>query len=203
MPAKSFPPIAHIPWNPELSSPRTRDICNRLNATILNEGTIDSRRVFRRILCARSSAKITQHLIAGTLIIAPGDRDDIVMATCMAASNGVPLAGFLLTNGEMPPEGILQLCQPAISASGLPVMLTETNSYDTATLLDRMNPEVPTDDIERMEKVMNTVAEHIDIEKLRAHCGEPHKHFLTPPAFRYNLMERAREARKRIVLPEG
>ncbi|WP_281646631.1 phosphate acetyltransferase [Parendozoicomonas sp. Alg238-R29] len=203
MPAKSFPPIGHIPWNPELAAPRTRDICNRLNAEIINEGTIDTRRVARRILCARSSAKITQHLIAGTLIITPGDRDDIVMATCMAASNGVPLAGLLLTNGEQPPEGVMRLCQPAITASQLPVMLTDTNSYDTATLLDRMNPEVPTDDIARMEKVMNTVAEHIDIEKLRKHCGEPHKHFLTPPAFRYNLVERSQKAGKRIVLPEG
>ena len=203
MPVKSFPPVGHIPLNPELAAPRTRDICNRLNATILHEGTIDTRRVTRRILCARSSAKITQHLVAGTLIIAPGDRDDIVMATCMAASNGVPLAGLLLTNGEQPPEGIMNLCQQAITDSGLPVMLTNTNSYDTATLLDRMNPEVPIDDVERMENVMNTVAEHIDIEKLRAHCGTPHKSFLTPPAFRYNLMERARVAKKRIVLPEG
>ena len=30
MPAKSFPPIGHIPWNPDLAAPRTRDICERL-----------------------------------------------------------------------------------------------------------------------------------------------------------------------------
>ena len=203
MPAKSFPPIGHIPWNLDLAAPRTRDICNRLGASIINEGKIDIRRVTKRVLCARSSARITQHLVAGTLVIAPGDRDDIVMAACMAASNGVPLAGLLLTNGEEPPEGVMQLCQPAISSSQLPVMKTDSNSYETATLLDRMNPEVPADDVSRMEMVMDTVAGHIDIEKLSRHCDQPHKHFLTPPAFRYNLMERARQAGKRIVLPEG
>ncbi|CAM3586369.1 phosphate acetyltransferase [Parendozoicomonas haliclonae] len=203
MPAKSFPPIGHIPWSPELAAPRTRDISNRMGAKVLHEGQIDSRRVTKRVLCARSSAKVTQHLVAGTLIIAPGDRDDIVLAACMAAGNGVPLAGLLLTNGEEPAKGIMRLCQPAIAESGLPVLLTDTNSYETATLLDRMDPEVPVDDVERMEMVMDTVAEHIDIEKLRSHCGRPHKHFLTPPAFRYNLMERAQQAKKRIVLPEG
>ncbi len=203
MPQRSFPPIGHIPWNPELSAPRTRDICRELDARIIHSGDIDHRRVTRHLLCARSSAKITQHLIAGTLIIAPGDRDDIVMAACMAASNGVPLAGLLLTNDEKPPEGVMQLCQNAIQSSGLPVISTATDSYETATRLDRMNSEVPADDEERMERVMNTVAGHIDIDRLSQHCGEPHKHALTPPAFRHNLVERARVANKRIVLPEG
>ncbi len=203
MPASSFPPIAHILWNPELAAPRTRDICERLGATILYEGQIDSRRVTRHILCARSSAMITEHLVAGTLIIAPGDRDDIVMAACLAASNGVPLAGLLLTNGEPPPKGTMRLCLPAITESQLPVMLTTTNSYETATLLDRMDPEVPADDVERMEKVMDAVAAHINMEIFRSRCGQPRKNFLTPPAFRYNLMAQAQQAGKRIILPEG
>ncbi|MCL6269497.1 phosphate acetyltransferase [Sansalvadorimonas sp. 2012CJ34-2] len=203
MPAKSFPPLGHIPWNNELSSPRTKDICDHLFAKVLNEGMMETRRVIKRILCARTSANITQHLVAGALIICPGDREDIVLATCMAASNGIPLAGLLLTNGEKPPEGIMRLCQTAIATSELPVLLTDLNSYDTATRLDRMNPEVPADDVERMESVMNTVAEHINIDKLREHCGQPHQEHLTPPAFRYNLVERSRAASKRIVLPEG
>ena len=203
MPAKSFLPLGHIPWSQELTAPRTRDICDFLGARILNQGDINNRRVFKRMLCARSSSHIAGKLVAGTLVIAPGDRDDIVMAACMAASNGVPLAGLLLTNDEAPPESIMRLCQTAITSSGLPVMLTPTNSYETATRLDRMNPEVPPDDIERMQKVMNTVAEHIDSDFLRQLCGTHHKQFLTPPAFRHNLMRRAQAAVKRIVLPEG
>ncbi len=203
MPVKSFPPLGHIPWSTQLSSPRTKDICDLLDAQIINEGMICQRRVSKRILCARTSANITQHFVAGALIIAPGDREDIVLATCMAASNGIPLAGLLLTNGERPPEGIMRLCQPAIIASQLPVMLTGCNSYDTATRLDRMNPEVPADDVERMESVMNTVAEHIDIEQLHQHCGKPHKEHLTPPAFRHILVERAQACDKQIILPEG
>ncbi len=201
---KHFPPIGHIPWTPDLTAPRTRDICNRLQATIIHEGDMDNRRVLRHILCARSSSKITRHLVAGTLIITPGDRDDIIMAASLAVSNGVPLAGLLLTNAESVPEGIMNLCQKAISDHRLPVISTTTNSYETATLLDRMDPEIPADDVERMERVMNTVAEHLDSELLQRLYGhQPKRYSLTPPAFRFNLMMQARQANKQIVLPEG
>ena len=35
-----------------------------------------------------------------TLIVSAGDRDDVMLATALAASNGVQLAGLLLTHGS-------------------------------------------------------------------------------------------------------
>ncbi|GAA4647863.1 phosphate acetyltransferase [Kistimonas scapharcae] len=200
---KAFKPIGHIPWNNTLSAPRTRDIATLLQAEILNEGEIDNRRVAHRVLCARTAANIVQHLRPDALIIAPGDRDDIIMATCLAALNGVPLAGLLLTNDLPPQEQIATLCRRAIQETGLPILITDSNSYTTATRLDRMNTEVPLDDQERLQKVMDDVAEHLDIRWLQDRCGEPVEPRLSPPAFRHQLVENARKANKRIVLPEG
>lgn len=200
---KNFEAIGHIPWNNTLLAPRTRDIASLLQATVLNEGDIDNRRVAHRILCARTAANIVQYLRPNALIIAPGDRDDIIMATCLAALNGVPLAGLLLTNGIPPQEQIATLCQRAIQKTGLPILITDGNSYQTATRLDRMNNEVPLDDQDRLQKVMDDVAEHLNITWLQSHCGKPVEPRLSPPAFRHQLVENSRKANKRIVLPEG
>ncbi|MGB0360890.1 MAG: phosphate acetyltransferase, partial [Endozoicomonas sp.] len=136
------------------------------------------------------------------LLITPGDRDDIILATCMAALNGIPLAGLLLTSGIRPSDAIMQLCNKAIS-TGLPVMITEGDSYKTATLLDRRHDELPIDDTNRVEIVMDTIAANLNTEWFQQQCASLAERRLSPPAFRYQLVQRAQEARKRIVLPEG
>lgn len=191
-----------IPWQDELNAPRTKDIAELLGARILNAGDYEQRRMMKIVLCARAVANSVQLLKPGTLVVTPGDRDDIILSACLAAMNGVPLAGLLLCSDFAPDPRIMELCQGAL-ASGLPVMTVSTGSYDTATHLNRLNKEIPLDDRERSEKVSDFVAGHIDHDWLRTRCGTPRELRMSPPAFRYQLVQRAKAAAKRIVLPEG
>jgi phosphate acetyltransferase len=136
------------------------------------------------------------------LIITPGDRDDVILATCMAAMNGVPLAGLLLTSGIEPAKNITDLCQRAYQA-GLPVLLVYTDSYMTAANCASMDTGVPIDDLERIERVMDEVASHLDTPWLLDRLETELEPRLSPPAFRYMLVNRAQDADRRIVLPEG
>ncbi len=199
-----FHPIGCIPWSPALVAPRTIDVARLLNAKIIHAGDIEQRRVERRMLCARSAVNVIHKLKPGTLVICPGDRDDILLVSALAAVNGVPLAGVLLTNGVEPDPRLLAFCRRAVDELALPLILTESNSYETATRLDRMNTEVPPDDTERVQQVMSEVAAHLDIEWLKKLCGaHVGERRLSPPAFRYQLVKQAQKAQKRIVLPEG
>lgn len=194
--------IGCIPWQDELNAPRTSDIAELLGARVLHEGDIDSRRVMEIALCARTVPNILNRLKPGTLIVTPGDRDDIIIASGLASLAGTPLAGLLLTGGIIPDQGVVEFCRPALG-SGLPVLSVASNSFDTATQLDRMNREIPIDDQERAGKVTDYVASHIDQAWLQRRCGSPRELRLSPPAFRYELVRRAQQAAKRIVLPEG
>ncbi len=191
-----------IPWQDELNAPRTRDIADLLGARVLNAGDFEQRRMLKIVLCARAVANTVQLLKPGTLVVTPGDRDDIILAASLAAMNGTPLAGLLLCSDFAPDPRIMELCRGAL-ASGLPVMTVNTGSYDTATNLNRLNKEIPVDDKERAEKVADYVASHIDHEWLFTRCGTPRELNMSPPAFRYQLVQRAKAANKRIVLPEG
>ena len=89
----------------------------------------------------------------------PGDRDDIILAVSLAAINGVPLAGLLLTSDSKPDPRILELCRGALQA-GLPILSVSTGSYDTANRLNSLNREIPVDDRERAEFITDFVASH-------------------------------------------
>lgn len=191
-----------IPWQEALNAPRTRDVADLLHAEVLNAGDYEQRRVERIVLCARAVPNSVHLLKPGVLVVTPGDRDDIILAASLAAMNGVPLAGLLLCSDFPPDPRIMELCRGAL-ASGLPVLTVATGSYDTATNLNRMNKEIPIDDRERAERVTEFVASQVDLPWLRSRCGTPRELRLSPPAFRYQLVQRAQAANKRIVLPEG
>ncbi|CAM3480719.1 phosphate acetyltransferase [Parendozoicomonas haliclonae] len=196
-------PLGYIPWRSELSAVRTKDVADELNAEVLFSGDIATRRVTRCVLCARTAANMSHLLKPGALVVVSGDRDDVILAACMAAQNGVPLAGILITGDMRPAEGILSLVERSLHESGLPVLMVEEGSFETATRLDRMSSAVRSDDLERVELVMEAIAEHINVETLRNLISVDSEKRLSPPAFRYQLMRKAQAANKRIVLPEG
>jgi phosphate acetyltransferase len=199
---KGFQLLGTIRWNPELIAPRTLDVANHLQATIINEGAITQRRVKAISMCARTVAHMTHTLKAGTLLMVPGDRDDIMLAASLAAIRGVPLAGIILTGNMTPPDNVMQLCDSALQR-GLPVLQSRHNTWDTAKLLNNMNIEVPEDDIDRMNLVMDSVAADIDAYTLSARARINQERRLSPPAFRHQLITKAGKAKKRVVLPEG
>lgn len=200
--SEQFKTLGLIPWEQSLVAPRTADIAQYLGAEIIHAGDLNSRRVRRISLCARTVPNIVDGLTPDTLIVTPGDRVDILIATAMAATKGIPLAGLLLTSGFKPDEKVLKLCDQAL-ASGLPVLHVEDDSYETASQLVKMDPAVQQNDSERVEMIMHHMAEHINADWLKARLGLEHEVRLSPAAFRYQLVQLARDAEKRIVLPEG
>jgi len=191
-----------IPYEASLTQPRPSDLIEPLQATVINTGQINSRRVTKIHLCARNIDHITHVFHAGSLIVTPSDRSEIILGTCYAALKGVPIAGLILTGDTEPGAKLLKFCKAGID-SGLPVMTTTTSSLETANILSSLNPEIPTDDTERLEHLVNHVARHIDTDWLQNYSKTPNKSRLSPPAFRYRISQLARSNPKRIVLPEG
>ena len=194
--------IATIPRNAELLACRTIDIARHLNAEILNQGEISARRVRHITLVARTVANATGAMRAGAVLITPGDRTDIVLLTALAAANGIPISGLVLTGPLEIPREVLELCRPGFD-TGLPVLRVADNSWETATRLGQLSAEIPVDDLERAQHGIEFVAGYIDVDWVVEHSKVPREVRLSPAAFCHQLTEKARRAHKRIVLPEG
>jgi phosphate acetyltransferase len=194
--------IGAVPWKQAMVSPRVIDVARQLGATPIIEGQMRTRRVVDVSMVARTVRNMTHRLRPDALIVAPGDRDDILLAACMAALAGVPLAGVVLTGGLEPEPAVLKLCDRAF-ATGLPLLRVDADSYITSARASRINLEVPIDDVERIETVMDAVASELDVAYLRRRVGTDREPRLSPAAFMYRLVTSARAALSRIVLPEG
>ena len=199
---EQFRLIGVVPFSDSLSVPRTWDIAAELDATWLNVGEAKSRRINRISLTARSVARVDEVFKRGTLIVVPGDRDDLLLAAGLACINGIPLAGLVLTGGVVPSATVAELWQSALK-TGIPIMSVESDSYETVQSLMYMSSEIPSDDTERAEEVARYVAAHLDLNWIKEYFSQEYEMRLSPSAFRHQVVKKAQNAKKRIVLPEG
>ncbi|HKU37891.1 MAG TPA: phosphate acetyltransferase [Polyangiales bacterium] len=197
-----FQLIGAIPENAELGAQRTLDIARHLGATVLHEGALNTRRVRRFTLLARTVANFVDSLIPGSLFVTPSDRCDAVLAVAMAAVKNVPIAGLVITGEGTLPPNVVELCAPAL-ATGMPLLGVSATTWETAAALMNMSSEVPADDLERVRASMSYVADHLDGDWLVKRSEAPIERQLSPAAFCYRLVEVAARANARIVLPEG
>ena len=194
--------LGAIPWTPLLNSPRTQDLLVPMQAEALHLGEIATRRVQSIHLGARTLKHTLPELTAGTLLVTPSDRDELILAAATVASQGTPLAGLLLTDGGTPCDVLMPSCQVAWQ-TGLPVMTTSLGMNEVAARLNTLSSQIPEDDIDRIRHIMHGIADHLDREVLTQLLDRPENQRLSPAAFRFNLVQQAKAIPQRIVLPEG
>ncbi len=198
----NFHLVGAVPYNEALTFCRSVDVQRHLHAIVMNAGEMQTRRVKSKSMLARTVPNCLHNFTPGRMLATPADRNDVIIAVSMAALGRVPLAGLILTGDTEIDQRIIEFCRPALD-TGLPVFRVTTNSYETATKLYQLSPEVPIDDLERMQTAMAHVAQSIDVDWLISRSKTELEFRMSPAAFLHQLTEKARMAQKRIVLPEG
>lgn len=103
-----------------------------------------------------------------TLLITPGDRDDLLDAA-LAANAGAPagpprVAGVILTGGFRPPAALLDRMRQA----GLWSHLVDADTYRTAEAVHDVLVKTHPGDTEKIETIIRLVAESLDADALLA-----------------------------------
>lgn len=197
-----FELIATVGWDINLLAPRVLDVIKILGSKIVAEGDLNNKRVKNVKIFARTVNNIIDVLTPGTLVITAADRVDILLAVCYAVVSGIEIPAVLLTGKyNLSPE-VLDFCEPAIMA-GLNIISMEQDSFETAMLLQQIRIPPPADDHVRLEYTKNYIADCINAKWIEKFVAQSYARKLSPPAFKFQLMEKARAANKTIVLPEG
>ncbi|WHI49369.1 AAA family ATPase [Microbulbifer sp. MLAF003] len=184
--------VGCIPWNADLLAPRALDLVRHFDAQLINRGELETRRLHNVTFCSRSLPNMLRRFQPGALLVTSADRPDVVTAACLAAMNGVKIGCLLLTGGYRLDREVHKLCTPAME-TGLPVMLVSGNTWRTVVDLQTFNLRTPADDRERVDRVQDFFASHLDenwVNSLSQVSNRPRR--LSPPAFRYHLTELAR-----------
>jgi phosphate acetyltransferase len=146
---------------------------------------------------------VLDRLVPDVAVIAPSDRTDLIPGLMLAHQSGTfpTLAGLLLTGGYEIPESIQRLSEGV--QQDLPIAMTDLGTFTTAERVMRVRGPITKASSRKIETAHRVFSEQVDQAALLAAINVPASEVLTPLMFEYQLIERARIDRQRIVLPES
>lgn len=198
------PILSFIPWNHKLITIRAIDICDYLNAHVLNPGNIYTNKIKSIFFCTENILNTLKFLIPNTLLIMPTDRPDLFITTCFAILSGIKIGAILLTNYQKSNDHLINFCHSALK-TGLPIFTTHQSLLNTAFILKKFTFKMPKDDLKQKEYIKNYIANCIDVKWIKSFntIFTRKKKYVSSSMFKYTLSNLAKKENKCIVLPEG
>ena len=195
---------AAIPESPLLSAPTFGALVKAADGElVLGSETWMDREALSVIVAAMSLPHVLDRLLPDVAVIAPSDRTDLLPGLMLAQQSGTfpTLSGILLTGGYEIPESILRLSEGV--QQDLPIAMTTLGTFTTAERLMRVRGPMTKDSSRKIEIACRVFAEQVDQSALLTAINVSASEVRTPLMFEYQVMERARVDRQRIVLPES
>jgi len=155
-------------------------------------------------IAAMSLDNLLKYISDGTLIIAPADRMDVLstLALTLISGNYPKISGILLTGNFSPSKAFSRLLD-GLKKLPITVLKVESDTYSTAMNIDKIRAVLKPENEQRITSALGLFEAHVNTEELAKKVSINRSTAITPLMFEYELFERARKNRKRIVLPEG
>jgi phosphate acetyltransferase len=192
-----------IPENVLLRSPTVREIADFLNAKVLfGEDQLDNQ-IYRYSIAAMQLQNYLPKLSENCMTITPGDRGEIILGTLQAhySKNYPKIAAILLTAGLKPEGSILKLLDGLHHM--IPILAVDTNTYNTSTNLNHLHSYITPNNKVKITESLRIFEKHVNLDILQEKTKGLKARGMTPRMFQYLLLQKAKQDRKHIVLPEG
>ncbi|MGO4383144.1 phosphate acetyltransferase [Specibacter sp. RAF43] len=200
-PGASNRPVYVIPEIAEIARPTVGEVAAALTLHQL-AGSPELERDIHAIKVAAMTVGNFLHLLeAKDLVIVPGDRADIMVASLASAfSPDFPVpSAMILTGGLAPDSHVL----PFLAHAPFPVFASPEDTFTVARAVSEVRSEIHSGQRRKVAAAMGAWARNVDEAELLERVSLPRPATMTPLRFLHELIERARSDRKHIVLPEG
>ncbi|MCB0932309.1 MAG: phosphate acetyltransferase [Mycobacterium sp.] len=198
------PPVYVLPEEPLLVAPTVAELAAAIDGVLVHgDPSLMSREVQDMMAAGMTAEHVLERLTEGVAVVTPGDRSDVVMAVAGAhAAKGFPSLSAIILNGGLPLHREVARLVTGIGLR-LPIVATELRTFETATAMANTHGRVTAASRRKIDTAIELVQRYVDVDDLIAQLAIPIPTVTTPQMFTYQLMERARADRQRIVLPEG
>lgn len=138
-----------------------------------------------------------------SLVITPGDRADIIMGTLQAhiSDNYPSISGIILTGGLIPDRSVIKLIDGLTEV--VPIITVKEGTFETTNKIGDIKSNISADNKAKIISSIAVFDEYVQAEKFLQNIAEFKSNVMTPHMFQYELLQRAKRQRKRIVLPES
>ena len=158
--------LGTIPYNPMLSAPTVGQIAEEMDLDVLLSKDKSGNSIEKVIIAAMEPQDAFRYIGRNTLIITPGDREDIIIAAVRSCSipdtNDYSIAGILLTGGILPNKKVLN----KIERVGIPLLASKDDTYTVASNIHGLNVKLRSTDYEKIKLVKDIVGKHVNVERI-------------------------------------
>ena len=192
-----------IPLNPILSNPSVKEINDSLDGKILFGEKYINNRVDGFSVGAMQLRNYLKHLKENGLVITPGDRADIILGALQAniSANYPSVSGIVLTGGLTPEEAIIKLIEGLSDV--VPIISVQGGTFSMANDIGAIKSQMYAENTEKIKTAISDFETYVATEELAERLITFKANGITPRMFQYNLLKRAKQHKKHIVLPEG
>lgn len=198
-------PVYVVPAESSLNKPTVGNIANAIGAKVFSgESATMSRDVYHYKVAAMLVPDFLDYVETGDLIITPGDRSDIIMASLMAynSANYPQIAGLLLTGHQQPAPQVQKLID-GLGDTPFAVLGVDSDTFTTALQVSQVVARLHAQDDRKVAAALGLIENNINMVELRLRLCSKVSHKTTPLMFEYDLLQRAKAKKQHIVLPEG
>ena len=193
-----------LPEEPLLVAPSVAELRTAVNGTVISgDDDLLTREALAVLVAGMTAEHVLERITEGMAVITPGDRSDVVLAMASAhAAAGFPSLSCLILNGGLSLHPAIEKLVEGLGLR-LPIVATDLGTYDTAKAVSLARGRVTAASTRKIDTALELMETHVDTEDLLAQLAIPIPSVVTPQMFTFQLLDRARADRKRIVLPEG
>ena len=192
-----------IPIISSLNNPTIQEIVKALNAKVLFGAAFLNNQIGSFSIGAMQLRNYLLNLKEDGLVITPGDRADIILGALQAneSINYPSISGIVLTGNIVPEDSILKLIEGLSTI--VPIIAVEEGTYVISNKIGDIKPKIYADNKQKIQTSIDTFERYVDLDNLNEKFIKFEAEGMTPKMFQYNLVKRAKQHRKHIVLPEG
>ena len=155
------PLLGVVPLQETLVYPNLDQVADETKARWIHQPA-GLRRVRRVVIGAMSARRSAEYLrVPGTLVIVPGDREDLLEAF-IAGAGTQPLSGVFFSNGLLPDEGIIRRLKEA----GIAMAAVEAESFAVTARINNMTVKTMRQDADKIPIIRKMISESVDIPAL-------------------------------------
>jgi len=158
-----------LPLQKPLTEPSMAQVSETIKGTFHCNQQESGNTALHVVIGAMSSANLLPNLTPGTLLVVPGDREDIVLAAISQAEVGdkCPISGLILSDGLKPHPSLLRM----LEKTNLPVVFSERESYAIAQRIHSLSIKIEPRDTEKIKRIQGLIAKHVNIPRLLEKIG--------------------------------
>lgn len=154
--------LGAVPHVELLTQPTLSQVCNHIHAEFVAGAEKQRDKVADVLIGAMSASRLFEGVALGTLLVVPGDRDDILLAAASRQPADNPFVAVVLSDGLRPSDVVMEMLQ----AGGLPLMACRLDSYTISSRIHSMTVKTLPGDDQKISSIQELVRQFVNVPRL-------------------------------------